>query len=268
MSFTKEIWVLVAALVVAVVSAILGMGVEVSIGYKIALGVVIVGLLGVASVIIMRLKQTISHMKKELAEHKDKFNKFPQTKDIVRTHPLFGYFSQWLDFFNVKFHMSDKGKHMLFKTILINRFEFWRDALTDIYTVGSQSYVPDPTDYSIGSLGRFKSEALEAIDTIYRMSSEFYVSDDKYSLQDKETLSIAMAVCAEWHIDALKQLKDKVRRICDNTHMYQTYGMKNYEILVAVNSSLADLIRDAGDGINHLNGKLKGLMFMGIEIGE
>lgn len=173
------------------------------------------------------------------------------------SHPLF--LRVRLNKTNIKsyFVLENKGKEIVFKDILCQHM--------DIYNKYAKILCDKYISKEIDDEDTLYSESVSALDGILTDLRTFYVSDERYSYQEKKALDIVMSKYNHWNQERQTDMTNRMLEIC-NSAFYPSLNNKMVAILDSLMFAMNDTVSDANKTLNNINGDLKGLVFKGVII--
>lgn len=176
---------------------------------------------------------------------------------MLVNHPIFSRLEMLKTHIAMSFQMPNKGKELVFKDLLINNIDIWRDVLREL--AEKLDGLDDSTENTI--LHKIISEYFEY--GIKNFSN--YYRTNLYTIDEQRSLDIVMAKFNKWNYPRIQQFHDTITGVC-NSQFYSGVKVKSAVIMDMYVSMFVDVINDAEATIGEINGDLKGLIFRNVTI--
>ena len=187
---------------------------------------------------------------------KPKNNSKEQTPKLERHH-IFTRIETLKNHIEMSFTLPNKGKELLFKDMLINNLEVWKDNLTDL------AHTLDETCESMDAV-TFQNVILNHFEKGLNDFSMYYKTQ-AYTYDEQVSLDLVMAKFNRWNYPRIDAFRDTLMIVC-NSQFYLDHKVKSAVIMDMYISLFVDTISDAESTIGEINGDLRGMVFKGVVI--
>lgn len=173
----------------------------------------------------------------------------------LNKHPIFSRADLNKNIVLTYFTLDNKGKETVFKDILVNHMDIYKNNISDLCT--NIELINNSNDlYSL---------SVDTMNKIIHDIRTFYKDNEAYTNKDKEVLDIVIAKYNNWDYDRELEVITRIQEICGST-FYPDVHTKAVTILDTFLFSMNDTVSAANRTLNSINGDLKGLVFKGVEI--
>lgn len=172
-------------------------------------------------------------------------------------HHIFARIEMLKNHIEISFTLQNKGKEALFKDLLLNNLDVWKNNLKDL------AVVLDDLDENTESMV-FQNTILSRFEDAINSFNNYYKLQD-YTYDEILSLDLVMAKFNRWNYPRIKAFRDTLMIVC-TSQFYLDYHIKSAVIMDMYISLFVDTISDAESTIGEINGDLKGMVFKGITI--
>lgn len=212
------------------------------------------GLGGVVNHILTKEYDKYSNNKKELELPK------------IQHHNLIqSYFDTKIGYLNNQFLLSDEGRTMVVREVMVNKLRIWKKHLTKLAVdLDECSNGCDMNDTICTNLYTMNMKAFNNAINEYR---NFYLDGNRYSKEEIEIFDLFMAKFQTYHSKQIQEIEQYIKRACHSKYVTNCIMVQSM-IFDAYLSEFNKTFLDANDSIALINGELTGRVINGIEIGE
>lgn len=171
-------------------------------------------------------------------------------------HPVFTRIEFNKNMVLTGFEFSNKGKETVFKEILIQHLNIYKEVL---------KHFCETLDEKTMNTNELFNRSIDAINEIMNKLQTFYVDNDDFSDEEKKVLTIVLNKYHTWDLNREQKTLEMIQNVC-GSQFYPTTYSKSVVILDMFLFFINDTIDDANKTLNSLNGDLKGLKFKGVMI--
>jgi hypothetical protein len=205
---------------------------------------IIAGVFGLATIILTAL------LNKSMKSNKEKLPELNKHHVFTRLEVLKNHIS-------VNFSVQNKGKELVFKELLNNNLDIWKENLKEL------ADILDTNCESMDNVA-FQNTILNQFEKGLVSFSSFYQTES-YTNDEQEVLKIVMKKFNKWNYKRVDSFRDTLMIVC-TTQFYLDKKVKSAVIFDMYISFFVDTIYDAENTLGELNGDLRGCIFKGITI--
>ena len=191
--------------------------------------------------------------------------KYKNTIDKMNmsNHVLFDRLNSYKRRVNSDFSLENKGKELIWKDVLINKFQIWEKYLKQLAKEIDECLLTCKLQQRGCEL--FYSRNMKYFNLAMNEFSNYY-KNGNYSADEQKSLDIVLGKFAEWHENRVTFMEDRIKEISDDSLAYGTCYQKQIATFDAYLFAFSDTFKDAQTTIGHINGDLNGLIFRGVTI--
>lgn len=180
-------------------------------------------------------------------------------KPKLSTHILFNRLIMYTAQVENTFSIPNKGKESVFRCLLLEKIKTGRESLTNLAQeidekLELQQDIPSTELYEM-----FERNLEKNLSEMH----VFFLRDNTYSVEEQECLKIVNKKFESWHYPRTQYLTETIYTICCASLFYKDAYTKAVSIFDTYCSVYSDLLNDAQQTLNSLNGDLNGLIFKG-----
>lgn len=173
-------------------------------------------------------------------------------------HQIFSRLEMLKNHIAMSFELANKGKEVVFKDLLINNIDIWRDIARELAEEFDQRSEETNDPIELYNL------IMKHYERGMHRSSNYY-KNNNYTSDEQDALDIVMSKFNKWNFPRMESTHETIRSIC-NSQFYNGDKVKAAVVLDILLSMLVDTINDAQLTLNEINGDMRGLVFRGVEI--
>ena len=184
--------------------------------------------------------------------HKTKKSK--TNSPSLKNHHIFSRIDLLRGYIATGFCLPNKGKEKVFKDMLLNYIRIWGNELCNL---------ADKLDAMNENVSQteFQTVVVKSF-TVGNETFKTYFKSGQYTVEEQECLSLVMSKFNNWNSKRIKLLGDSLISVC-NSQFYTTKTIRSAVILDLYVQLFIDMVSDAEQTINSVNGDLKGSRFKG-----
>lgn len=176
---------------------------------------------------------------------------------LLKDHHFFIRLDALCDNVNRTFSLANKGKEAVFKDIITNQLELYKEKLGELATEVDSGCIVD--------CQHLYNRNLQCFNSILNSLHTYYKNNQGYTVEEQEVLDIVMKKYETWHQDKIDYILENLMMAC-NSPFYDTIQIRTAVVLDLYLGAAIDTINYAEKTLNHINGDLKGLRFKGVQI--
>lgn len=186
---------------------------------------------------------------------KDKEKKKAKVK--LTSHNVFSRLDTLQGHVERTFTLKNKGKEIVFKDIIANQLSVFRDNLYELAESIDNNDKIEKTELCNAYMETYKK--------ILNSIHSYYLSDDRYSADEKLVLNIVMKKYERWNQEKVDFILEGMLS-ASSSSFYDTPQIRTSVVLDMYLAVAIDTINYAEKTLNNINGDLRGLVFKGVEI--
>lgn len=183
------------------------------------------------------------------------------SKPKLCTHSIFNRLTMYCNQVTTTFSLENKGKEQVFKCLLLQKLQISNSSLQELITILDEKL--EKTDIKSEELYQLFKDNLDKSNADM---NQFFYQNDSYTKDEKNCLEIVNKKFLQWHYARTQYMYETIYNICCASLFYDDAYSKCVTVLDIYCSIYSDMLTDAQQTLNSLNGDLKGLRFRGYEL--
>lgn len=175
----------------------------------------------------------------------------------LSSHPIFSKVEFNKNVILSHFRLENKGKEVVFKEILVKHMDVYKDHASVLCGKLENEDIKDANE--------LYNSSVIALGDIITDLRQFYVSDHRFTDEEKKVLDIVMSKYNHWNYDREREILSRIQEVCGSAFYPDVYT-KAVTVLDTFLFAMNDTVADANKTLNSINGDLKGLKFRGVVI--